>query len=127
MSKFIGAKVDVNLSVFKEISKQFPSIVYGILSEVGYIGRRALYEDFMKGQVIDLMKERDSAGKRTVLYSLAKNRKSVKISSYPLNLYDPERVYSAASATVESKISTAMKTYDEKVLQKRIDQMDSKK
>lgn len=125
MGKKITVSVTGGTGFFNELSKRWPSLRYGVLANIGYEGRRALYESFLQGQVISLYKyPRDKAGRRTVMYSIAKNLKSVRITSYPLNLYNPKSVYNSASSVVRDRVESALKGYDEKVLQKRIDALD---
>jgi len=111
--------------VLFNLARRWPSIQYGIMAEMGYEGRRELYESFLTGQIIFLRKyPYDVRGRRTVSYGIAKNRQSVKISSYPLNLYRPREIYSAARSVVETRIKNSLTEYDQRVLQKRINQMD---
>ena len=113
--------------VFLEVLKRWPSLNYGILAQIGYEGRRALYENYLQGQVINLRKyPKDIVGRRTVSYGIARNYKAVKISSYPLNLYNPRAVYSAATSTVRGRIEASLPEYDRRVFQKRLDQIDRK-
>jgi hypothetical protein len=103
--------------LLRSLIRRWPGINYGFLSSIGYEGRRALYENFLRGQVIDLKKyPYDIAGKRTVSYGISRNRKSLKISSYPLNLYNPRQVYGAARSVVESRIKSELKNIEEKIL-----------
>lgn len=109
---------------FAELAQRWPGLQYGLLAQIGYEGRRELYESKLRGQVIDLRKyPHDIAGRRTVSYGIAKNRKSVKISAYPLNLYHPREVYGSATAAVRTRIESKMQVYDERVLQRRLDQI----
>lgn len=124
----LGIHVTGNVSkMFNELVKRWPSLQYGLMSTIGYEGRRALYENFLRGQVINLRKYPfDKARRRTVSYGIARNKKSVKISAYPLNLFNPQSVYSSASSTVRARIESKMPEYDRRVLQRRIDQIDRK-
>jgi hypothetical protein len=125
------AALNVNVSgnfapYFTALLKQWPNLKIGLLHFVGYEGRRELYESYLRGQVIDLrVYPKDSGGKRTVSYSIQKNKKSVKIASYPLNLYNPQSVYAQASTTIEGRIKSALKNYDEKILLDRINKIEA--
>lgn len=123
----MGMKITIsgNFGVFAELLKRWPSLQYSLMSHIGYAGRRALYKNYLQGQVINLQKYRfDDAGHRTVNYAISKNRQSVKISSYPLNLYNPTSVYNSATSTIQSSVNSALSNYDEKILQKRLNKID---
>lgn len=127
MKPSIGITITDQLSpMFVALAKKWPALQYGIMSEIGYHGRRALYEGFERGQVIDLRAyPYDKRGKRTVSYHVAKNGKSVKVRSYPLNLYNPEDVYNSATGVVLQRVESALKGYDERILQKRIEDIQA--
>ena len=125
MSKSIGIDVTSNLGIFGAIVDKWPALKYGLMAEIGYQGRQALRDGYLRGQVIDLRKyPHDKRGRRTVTYAIARNRKSVKIASYPLNLYKPREVYASAAGPVTARIEAALRGYDERVLQKRLDDLD---
>lgn len=127
MKPTIGITITNHISpLFLALAKKWPSLQYGIMAEIGYHGRRALYEEFERGQVIDLRAyPYDKRGKRTVSYSAAKNGKSVKVRSYPLNLYKPEDVYNAATGVVLQRVEAALQGYDDRVLQKRLEDLQA--
>ena len=121
----IGITVTTASPIFQRLLKMWPGIKYGILSQIGYEGRRELYETQLRGQIIDLRKyPYDKRGRRTVSYSIGKGMKSVKIAAYPLNLYHPEEVYSSATGVVQSRVERALAGYDERILQQRLEQLD---
>ena len=112
---------------FKLLAKEWGLINYAMMAEIGYEGRRELYESFLRGQVINLQKyPRDRANRRTASYQLKVKEGTLKISSYPLNLYEPEQVYEAAASAVEQRIESALMNFDADVLQKRLDKIERK-
>ena len=121
-------RFESNLSIFTNLIKAFPALKLQLMTEIGYQGRRLLYENFEQGQVIDLRAyPTDRDGKRTASYSVQKKGNAVKISSYPLNLYNPRSVYSAARSQINGKIPEILNAYEKKILQKEIDRLDKKK
>lgn len=121
----IKVSVKGNVNPFlARLVKMWPALQYGFMSEMGYQGRRALKENYLEGQVITLTKDFDVAGRRIVSYSIAKNRKYVAVSAYPLNLFGPQAVYSSASSDVQARVETAMRQYDVRVLEQRIRALD---
>lgn len=126
----IKVTVDGNVSkVFKALLKQWPSLEYDMLSEIGYVGRRSLYENYLRGQVIMLKPGnygRDGK-RRKVAYYLGKRQKNVKIIAYPVNLFDPRNVYASAKPTVEQAIKSSLKDYERRVLAGRIRKIDGGK
>ena len=83
MVDIMGMKVSITGNfniVFKTMLRRWPAYQYGLMSTIGYEGRRALYEGYLQGQIIDLRKyPYDVKGRRTVSYGISRNRKTVKI------------------------------------------------
>ena len=115
--------------VLRDLRQQWPSLQYGLMSEIGYVGRRSLYENFLRGQVINLTAYPfgTDGQKRTVSYKIYNRMKSVKIRSYPLNLFNPRSVYASATPTVEAAIKSSLVEYDRRVLESRIKKLDKDK
>lgn len=114
-------------SFFAEMLREFPRMKYGAMSHIGYFGRKALENNYLKGQVITLhAKPYDVRGHRTVSYHLKKYGSQIKIASYPLNLYKPREVYASATAVVLSEAERAMREYDKNTLQADIEKLDLK-
>jgi len=131
MSKLnISVEVGGSLGeVMRNLRKQWPRLQYGMMSEIGYIGRRSLYENYLRGQVINLkayLYGKDGI-RKTVSYAISKKRDSVKIRSYPLNLFDPRNVYANAAPTVQASINNALRDYNNRVLESRIRKLDRDK
>lgn len=123
--KSINVEVKGNAIAFlARLVKQWPALQYGVMSEIGYQGRRALKENYLEGHVITLTKDFDVAGRRIVSYSIAKNRKYVTIAAYPLNLYNPQSVYASASSDVKARVDSALRNYDARILDRRIKNLD---
>ena len=131
MSK-IGFSVEMGGTlgeVLRDIRKQWPALQYGLMSEIGYTGRRALYENFLRGQVIDLTAYPfgKDGQRRTVSYKIYNRMQSVSIRAYPLNLFKPRSVYANATPTVEFSIKKSLAEYDRRVLQARLKKLDKDK
>ena len=78
---------------FRELANQFPQLRARLMGYVGKSGKDRLYNNFLKGQAIDLrVYPEDSKGRRTVNYSVGRNANAVSISSYPMNLFERGRM-----------------------------------
>jgi hypothetical protein len=117
--------------------KMFDSVqqLGGILPEVraralGWVGSRAaslLYSSFLQGQAIRLTKKKDSKGRRTYGYSIGRRAGWVKISAYPMNLFERGRMLrSGRRESGKNVIEGRFKTMMDTRLQGIINQFDSK-
>jgi hypothetical protein len=78
--------------MFAELKDIFPEISAQLLGFVGVEAKQDLKKKFLSGQEINLRKyPKDVEGHPTISYSIGKGAKSVKISSYPLNLFERGR------------------------------------
>jgi hypothetical protein len=86
----------VNLSA---VLKQFPKVPYRLLGAMGTKLTKELYNNWLLGQkgityhsrsMIGGIPE-DKQGNRLITYRIAKSGKSVKVRSYPLNLFENGR------------------------------------
>lgn len=115
--------------LFISLLKKWPSLRYGILAEIGYLGRVQLRKSALSGNPITLSAEKYPYGKdgrrRTVGYYIAKGGKSVRVSAYPLNLYKPEAVYDSVQGAVQQAVESGLRGYDERVLKQRLEDMDA--
>jgi hypothetical protein len=129
MKPSLQVKISANLGAYVEMMKKWPSLTSGILHDVGYIGRKTLQYDYLKGQIINLhVYPYGKDGRlRTVGYAIAKNQKGLKISSYPLNLYKPQEVYSQATGVVQARIEQALAAYDGRVFQRKLEELEGKR
>ena len=121
----MNVSIKSDMGYFAQLMKSWPGIKKGLLSEIGYVGRKTLQYNFLSGQVIDLRAYpygKDQK-RRTVSYSITKGMRGVKISAYPLNLYNPEAVYSSAAGMVQAAAEQALASYDSKILQDRLDKL----
>jgi hypothetical protein len=126
MAKF-NVVTDFNLKFLKGLEKAYPQAMYGVLNRIGSEGRRLMRAGLLSGNPIMLRKyPRDKAGRRTISYKILRGIKGVKISSYPLNLYNPRKQYSKITPAISGKLDSIVKEYDRQVFQKLIDKADKK-
>jgi hypothetical protein len=91
--------IDGSIPDFALIAKQFPLISARVLGYIGFTGARLLYRSHFRGQDIQYRPAGtsgsgaplDRKGRRMVSYSISKNATRVKISSYPMNLFEGGR------------------------------------
>lgn len=90
---------DKEFGIFNELRKQFPELRAQSLGFIGKEGKDILYEKFMKGQVLDYVSSgkidsnnyKDSRNIRAIFYSIGRRASYVKISSFPMNLFERGR------------------------------------
>lgn len=122
MAKF-DVSITNNLKALKELANVYPQALYGVLSQIGFEGRKLMRAGLLSGNPITLRKyPKDKAGKRTINWKILKGIKGVKISSYPLNLYNPRSQYKKFEPTLASKLGSIVSKYDRETFQKIIDQ-----
>jgi hypothetical protein len=84
---------------FSGIAKQFPKVSYRLLGAVGSRAAKDFYANYLQGQRGITYHSRnmldglplDRQGRQMVSYHIAKSGKYVKVSSYPLNLFENGR------------------------------------
>lgn len=112
--------------LFAVLLRKWPSLQAGIAHEVGHAGKMGLYWNYLRGQVITLhVRPVDKRGvpHYTIGYHISKNKQNIKVRSYPLNLYKPREVYATATGVVMQNVDSALRGYDQKILQKRLDDL----
>lgn len=90
---------DNEFGIFNEFRKQFPEFRARTLGAIGGEGKDLLYQDFMRGQELDYVSGgkidkdsyKDSRNIRAIYYSIGKRANYVKISSFPMNLFEKGR------------------------------------
>lgn len=103
----------------------YPQLNYGLLSQVGHDGRQLMKANLLEGNPITLHKyPKDKRGRNTVNWKILKGIKGVRISSYPLNLYDPRAQYRKFNPVLAAKLDQIVSAYDRTKAQKIIDQVD---
>jgi len=113
--------------IILSLKDAFPQVNHGVLSAIGYMGRKQLEFNLLNGQYIKLTKKPfDKKGRRTINYSMLPNLKGVKISAYPLNLHHPKKAYKKLSPIVGGQIDKVIERYDKNIFQKIIDDVDKK-
>jgi hypothetical protein len=118
-------KANFNLGFLKGLAKAFPLATYGVLSQIGHDGRRLMKASLLEGQVITLHKyPKDKGGKNTINWKILPGIKGVRITSYPLNLYNPRKQYRRFSPTLGAKLDTIVSDYEKKEFQKIVNQAD---
>ena len=118
-------KTDLDIPFLNDLKKAYPQAMFGVLSQIGIEGRVLMKAGLLSGNPIELRKHpRDKAGRRTVNYKILNGIKGVRISSYPLNLYEPRKQYRKFSPVIASKIDSIVKSYSKNEFQKIVNQYD---
>ena len=81
-----------SLKPFLKEFELFADSKYDFLKSIGGKGRMLLWKNYLQGQYLSYRSLEDKLGRRTVSYRVAKNRKSLAIKSYPLNIWGA-RIY----------------------------------
>ena len=120
-----------------ELAEKFPEFRAVAMGYVGRAGRQMLKKNYLSGQEIDLsVFPRDKAGRRTVSYSIGRHARSVRISSYPMNLFERGRrlrdgskqpgkfvVTGKLKQAMTSGLQSILNEYDSKYLQKELNKL----
>ena len=77
-----------SLKPFLKEFELFTDSKYDFLKSIGGKGRMLLWRNYLQGQYLSYHSLEDKLGRRTVAYLVAKNRQSVAIKSYPLNIWE---------------------------------------
>lgn len=135
-----GLTIDFNDKAFSDLLRElkvlFPEIRAQALGYIGKQGKKALKQKFLSGQEIYLDEDFDESGRRTISYSIGKDAKYVKISSYPMNLFERGRrlrsgakepgkrvVTRKLKQLMMSNISRLTNEFDNKYLQKKVSRL----
>lgn len=125
MATRLTIKADFDVPFLKGLGKAFPQANYGLLSKIGHDGRKLMRTDLLSGSPITLHKyPKDKRGRNTISWKILRGIKGVRISSYPLNLYEPRKQYKKFSPTLESKLQTIVNRYDRENFQKILNRID---
>ncbi len=82
-----------DLGAFNGFVKRFPELKSEILSYIGNQARGDLVDNFLSGQEIQLRAfPFDSARKQTTKSRVMRNRKTIVVTSYPVNLFEKGRM-----------------------------------
>ena len=112
-------------SLITGLAIAYPQLNFGLLSQIGHDGRQLMKANLLEGNPIYLHKyPQDKRGRNTINWKILKGIKGVKISSYPLNLYEPRKQYRKFSPVLEAKLQQIISTYDRTKAQKIINQVD---
>jgi len=106
------------------------------LGAVGKAGRVILKERFLMGQAIKLNDDRDSKGRMLTSYSVGKDAQFVKITSYPMNLFERGRMLRSGKREpgkkvfnpklkniMSSEMQGIVNRFDSSFLQKELDKI----
>ena len=75
-----------------KLRQMFPELRAQTLGYIGSEGKKRLKRRLLSGQEIDLRAyPYDRKGRRTISYSVGRGAKSVKIASFPVNLFEGGR------------------------------------
>ena len=77
-----------SLKPFLQEFEKFDKNKYEFLKYIGGRSRMMLWGKYLRGQLLFYRGLKDSAGRRTVAYRVAKRNTSVTIKSYPLNIWE---------------------------------------
>jgi len=120
-----------------KLRKMFPEIRAQAMGYVGSEGKKRLKNRFLSGQEIDLKQyPKDIKGRRTISYSIGRNANYVKISSYPLNLFERGRTLRSGKREKGKRVITGkfkrlmmsdlrsiVNQFDTKILDKKLDKI----
>ena len=85
-------EVSFNFEPIRQLAIVFPELNGRFLSLVGKRARTLLKDKYLSGQEITLRKfPTDARGRRTIVSDVNKRRTSVKVYSYPVNLFERGR------------------------------------
>ena len=118
----------------KELKDKFPNFQAVAMGYVGRAGKNMLKKSFLSGQDLDLQAyPRDKKGRRTVSYTIGKRAASVRISSYPVNLFEHGRklrdgtkqsgkkiITGKLKGAMSSGLQSILNDYDSQYLQKEL-------
>jgi len=91
----LRADVDFEFEGLQKLARIYPELNGRFLSLVGKRSRILLKEQYLSGQEIDLRKfPKDKRGRYTIVSDVNKRRTSVKIWSFPVNLFERSRTWS---------------------------------
>lgn len=82
-----------NTKQLNDLARQFPEFGGQLLAFMGKKGRTSLKENYLSGQELNLRKfPKDTMGRYTITSDVNKRRTSVKIYSFPVNLFEKGRM-----------------------------------
>lgn len=137
----VGLIVNYNDKAFQQFFTKmkdiFPEIAAQALGYIGSKGKVMLKTHFLSGQELNLKAyPKDVLGHPTISYSIGKNAKYVKISSYPINLFERGRMLRSGRKErgrrivtrkfkqyMASNLDRLANEFDSKYLQKKIDKI----
>ena len=119
----------------KELKDKFPNFQAVAMGFVGRAGKNMLKKSFLSGQDLNLKNDsmKDKKGRRTVSYTIGKRAASVRISSYPVNLFEHGRklrdgtkqsgkkiITGKLKGAMSSGLQSILNDYDSQYLQKEL-------
>jgi len=132
-------KMEVDDKGFKELAKLrnlFPELRASTLGYVGHEGKLRLKKLMISSGLNFKTLNNDSAGRPLVSYSIGRNAAFVKISSYPLNLFENGRMLRSGrkepgrkiisrklKSLMESDMQGILNKFDKTILQKDLDKI----
>lgn len=126
-----GLSVEISreeFAVFHKLRDIFPELRARALGYVGAQGKARLKQQFLSGQEIDLSAyPTDYRGRRTIGYSIDKGAKAVRISSYPMNLFERgRRLRGGGREAGHFAVTRKFKAVMNSSLQSIVDEFDAK-
>jgi hypothetical protein len=130
----LRGEISFNLKPLADMARQFPSFGGRLLAFFGSKARTLLKEEYLSGQEINLNKfPRDAMGRYTITSDVNRARTSVKIYSYPVNLFEkgrrlrngrkepPKRIIGTKlKQAVASRSSTYVSDFENRILNPEI-------
>ena len=128
---------DEDFSFLADLRKFFPKMMVGTLGWVGARGRSLLRRRLLSGQELNLSQyPKDKGGRGTTSYTFGGRGTFVKISSYPVNLFERGRklrsgkkeagrriITQKLKSMLNSQMQTMVNQYDRTILQKEVDRI----
>jgi hypothetical protein len=119
------------VNIIAGLGKQFPEIRVRAMAYIGARSKELLKKKFLSGQELNLEGNSaytlDKSGRKMISYTVARGGKSVRIASYPTNLYEFGRGLRSGATEPGRKILTVkLKSLLNPQLQGIINEIDIK-
>jgi hypothetical protein len=128
------------MKILNNLRDQFPAFRASALGYVGSKAKEKLRKSFLSGQELTLQSSAadplDKRNRRLVSYSVGRNATHVKVSSYPVNLFERGRTLRSGAkepgrkiitgklkAAVMADLQNMLNQFDNKILQKEFDKL----
>lgn len=140
-----GINIEANLEAFKifeELKEQFPQLRRQMMGYVGKEAKLTLKKEFLSGQSLrykGTAYAKASDGRRKITYRVLRWGQAVRVSSYPLNLFEHGRTLRSGGkepaknvmpkfrTSINSKLQGIISAFDRMYLTKDLDKISSRR